>query len=265
MNPDTIKEYWNEQARKLGADPRATTQDYWMRELEIASLSKVLARFPEPLDILDIGCGNGFSTLRLLQAHPRHRFVGGDYSVEMVRAAMAAVEELPSSLRANIRFEELDVLDLSRYRGGFDLIISDRCLINLPSRELQWQAIAEIERALRPGGCYLAIENFVGGQAGLNEQRTRLGLPEISVRWHNCFFEEAEFLAHCAARFDIQEFVPLSSTYYLLTRVVYSKLCQIEGREPDYDHPIYEIAVQLPPVGDFGPIKLAHLRKKEVL
>lgn len=262
-NIDAIKEYWDEQARKLGSDPRGSTQDYWMREVEIDALGRIMSGFEGSLCVLDIGCGNGFSTIRLLQQHPQHSYIGGDYSAEMIRAAHVAAEHISPQLRDRIRFEELDVLDLRKYSSAFNLVISDRCLINLPGRELQWKAVREIWNSLKADGHFIAIENFLTGQANLNEQRRKLGLSSIKVRWHNCFLDEDEFVPACSSLFEIADFIPISSTYYLVTRLVYSKLCQLEGREPDYDHPIYSIASQLPSVGDFGPIKLVHMRKKE--
>src|SRR2546425_5605366 len=259
MNMEAIRRYWDEQARDRGPDPRATTQDYWMREVEIAQISRILSRWDQPLRILDIGCGNGYSTIRLQRTHLIHRFIGGDYSEPMITAACGALAEVDAPVRDRIQFKVLDVLRLGEYRSSFDVVVSDRCLINLPSRELQWDAIDEIWKSLTPRGHYVAVENFEGGQRNLNEQRQKLGLKPIPIRWHNRFFDEDEFLAHCVQKFELNEFTPISSTYYLVTRVVYSKLCEVEGREPDYDHPIYRIAGALPVVGDFGPIKLVHM------
>lgn len=257
-----IRSYWDERARAETIHPRATTPDYWVRELEIHHLAAILETLEPPITVLDIGCGNGYSTIELLRRFPRNRYVGADFSSEMVAAAQEAARGLPNELREQIVFEELDVLHLSdKYREHYDLIVSDRCLINLPTRELQWRALQEIASALRLGGHYVAIENFVGGQERLNDLRSQFSLDPIEVRWHNLFFSENEFLKRCEKFFQLVRFSDISSTYYLVTRVIYSKLCQMEGRAPDYDHPIYSIASELPPLGDLGPIKLALLKR----
>lgn len=252
-----IRRFWDEQARLHKADPRATTPDYWLRELEINSVSDILQTCPGGLDVLDIGCGNGYSTLRIRTTHPTNRYVGGDYS-----EAMIAVARDQARGQDGVTFEVADVLSLERFAGHFDVVISDRCLINLSSPELQREAVRQIWACLRPNGQYLAIENFVEAQENLNQQRRRSGLPPIPIRWHNLFLNEAEFISHCSTLFRVREVTPISSTYYLITRVVYSKLCQLEGREPDYEHPIYKIATELPPMGDFGPVKLVHMVKR---
>jgi len=242
---EQIKQYWEDKALELGQDRRATTPDYWLREIEISHLSRIIGEYDRDLHILDIGCGNGYSTLQLLKQHPRHRYCGGDYSESMLLAAKKNAQEIDSSLQEHIQFKQLDVLQLSSQSSLFDIIISDRCLINLPESNAQWKAIDQIYRLLKPGGEYIAIENFMGGQNGMNTQRENIGLPPIPVRWHNCYFVEDEFIQYCSRDFKILEFLPISSTYYLLTRVVYSKQCQNDNREPDYDNDIYLSALQL--------------------
>lgn len=262
MAADTgrIREFWNEQAETHGVHPRATTPDYWMRELEIRQISERLAGVRPDARVLDIGCGNGYSLMALAERHPEMEFVGGDYAPAMIRQAETALAER-QALAGRVRFEVKDVLDLEA-DSGFDVVITDRCLINLTSFDDQRRALAQIAGALRPGGLYVAVENFVESQDALNREREQLGLDPIPIRWHNLYLYEEEFLAACSELFDVSETAPISSTYYLLTRCVYSKLCQIAGDEPGYDDPIYEIATQLPILGDFGPIKLVAMVRR---
>ncbi len=261
-SPQEIRTFWDDQARQFQADPRATTPDYWMREIEIDSISAVLQRMPQRARVLDIGSGNGYSTIQLMRRHPTLTFVGGDFSPEMVAAANTSRAELSAQEQQRITFEVRDVTDLRACAGQFDVVISDRCVINVPTREEQWRALGEIARALKAGGTYVALENFTDGQDNLNAERARHELPPVSIRWHNLFLDPEEFIQRANEWFEVRQTVPISSTYYLVTRVVYSKLCQIEGRQPDYDHPIYEIATKLPFTGNFGPIKLVELQRR---
>jgi hypothetical protein len=87
-----------------------------------------------------------------------------------------------------------------------------------------------------------------------------MDLEEILVRWHNLCFDEAEFIEKAGKIFRDVELINFSSTYYLVTRVVYSALCK---NEPGYEHPIYEIAASLPTAGDFTPIKLVRARAQD--
>lgn len=255
-----IRRFWNEQAEAHGEEPQATTPDRWIREVEIASLSEHLADVPARSRVLDIGCGNGYSVLRLADRHPELSFVGADYAPAMVEQARRSLRNHPE-LEARVRFEEMDVLRLD-LDSVLDVVITDRCLINLPSFDDQCEAIAQIASAVRTGGRYLAIENFHGGQNGLNRQRELLGLPLIPIRWHNCYLDETAFREACSEFFEVAPPAPITSTYYLITRCVYAKLCQMAGEEPGYDHPIYQVATKLPPLGDFGPVKLVAMVRR---
>jgi hypothetical protein len=94
-----IRQYWNTQAEEFGADPRATTPDHWLREIEIAAVSRVLSSLDDGATVLDIGCGNGYSTLRLATDHPAHQFVGGDYAPAMIARAREALEDVGPNSR----------------------------------------------------------------------------------------------------------------------------------------------------------------------
>lgn len=261
--PENIVAFWDDRAEEFGKDRRANTPDPWINCVERTSIGQILAGLTASSDILDVGCANGYSTFLLHEAFPQHRFVGGDLSQKMIAQAKARLCELPPEKGGNLRFEAMDMLDLGRFQGSFDVVITMRALLNLPNSEAQWQAIGQIAGCLRPGGQLIAIENFRNSQEKLNSVRRDLGLSPLPYRWHNCWFEESEFLKRCSEYFKLVAFEPIASTYYLVTRVVYSKMCQLEGREPDYDHPIYEIATKMPAVGDYGPIKLSHWIKSK--
>jgi trans-aconitate 2-methyltransferase len=67
--------------------------------------------------ILDIGCGDGKITTKLASFVPHGQVLGIDSSVEMVEFAR---NRFPSSGHANLRFEQMDVLDL-KFESKFDL------------------------------------------------------------------------------------------------------------------------------------------------
>jgi ubiquinone/menaquinone biosynthesis C-methylase UbiE len=256
---EEIVDFWADRAVTFGDKPSANTPDRWIHQVETPAVTRILESLPGSLDILDVGCANGYTTHALSRAFPQHCFMGVDLCASMIAVAKDRV----SADTPNLRFAEANMLDLSLHQGQFDVVLSIRALINLPDTAAQFQAIDQIAACLRPGGHYICIENFRHGQENLNKVRVDLGLKPIDIRWNNCFFDEPEFRQYCSQSFDLAEFTPISSTYYLATRGIYAKMCQMEGREPDYDHPIYEIACKLPATGDFGPIKLSHWVKKD--
>ena len=95
--------------------------------------------------ILDAGCGPGFYTLELLeQVGPDGALVSVDQSPQMLAVAQRRCEG-----RANVTFAEADVTALPVDSDGFDRALSVQVLEyvhDIPA------ALAEMHRALRPGG-----------------------------------------------------------------------------------------------------------------
>ena len=256
MPKDEIKQYWDQRAAE--SSHVATTNDLHLRELEAAALISQLQAFDLPKEprILDIGCGDGETTVAISRSFPAARIQGIDFSAEMLTLA----ERKSESDRVAFSVGDVRKLTDQFAASAFDAIITNRCLINLPSSDEQYDALKQISECLAPGGYFIGTENFTGGQASLTELRRSISLQEIPVRWHNLYFNEAEFIEKASELFRDVELINFSSTYYLVTRVVYSALCMSEGIEPAYEHPLYAIAAALPPIGDFSPIKLIRAR-----
>jgi trans-aconitate methyltransferase len=255
MNSREIRAYW--ESRATGdSSAQSTTQDVYLREIESAALSERIPRY-NPGSIADVGCGDGRTTSRLAEMHPRASFAGFDYSAAMVENARRVND---SAILPNIRFEALDICE--GLKGSFDLIYTTRCLINLPTWELQKAAIKNIADALTGGGAFLMVENFVEGQANFNAVRERFQLPAIPIREHNLFFEKRRLTDYLEGMFKIDEEVNISSTYYLVSRVIYSKICADENIQPDYFDDHHRLAAGLPFCGEFGPVRLVCLTKR---
>jgi len=263
---DKIKRYWNERARKTDpASAQATTYDVFLRELEITKLKDKIsaASLPHGSTVVDLGCGDGHSTVSLAAAFPTVRFIGMDWSEEMLALAEKRLLAQSGLLdRVSFRLGDMRRLSTSVQADRFEVFLTMRSLINLTSSAEQYNTLAQIAEHLKAGGYYFGIENFVQGQNNFNRLRVAMGLPEIPVRWHNHFFDEEEFLIEAAKFFDSVVIDNFSSSYYLATRVIYSAGCHLMGVEPDYFHPIHQTAGRLPVIGDFSPIKLVSMRRK---
>jgi len=261
---DNIRKYWEERASNSSAGRSSTTDDIYLREVEISATIRILKEQipPGSVRLLDAGCGDGYSTLRIAQSFSGITFLGIDSSAGMVRLARKSLESQPE-IATRGSFVLGDVMDLAQVckEAPFDVVLSDRCLINLESIERQRDAIAQIAQYARPGAVYIAIENFVEGHDNMNAARRSLGLPPIPVRWHNRYFHEREFIDAVARFFEDITFTDFSSSYYFATRVIYSAMCQMRGEAPDYHHEIHRLAIHLPWVGKFSPIRMAVMRR----
>lgn len=261
-----IQNYWEKRAQENATSPQATTNDIYLRELEVATLVDAINKLSLELKatVLDVGCGDGYTTMSVAEQLPDLTFLGVDYSESMIDTARREAATRPK-LAGRIEFKLGDATKLAAACGDttYDVVITDRCLINLTSFESQTQAISEIARHTKRGGHYLAIENFVEGQHNMNATRAAVGLPEIPIRWHNLFFNETEFRSGVEPWFEVVGIQEFSSSYYFATRVIYSAMCQMRGEQPDYGHEIHQLSIHLPWTGQFSPIRMAVLRRKQ--
>jgi ubiquinone/menaquinone biosynthesis C-methylase UbiE len=259
-----IRAYWDKRAEEAADSPKATTEDIWLRELEIGAIADTLAGLEMAGSgrLIDIGCGDGYSTVRIAERLPGLAVLGVDFSGGMIENARRRLESKPE-LRDRMSFIRGDVSDLGSVCGDtyFDFALTDRCLINLDSYERQSDAISRIARSVKPGGYYVSVENFDEGHKNMNVARNALKLSEIPIRWHNLYFSESGFISAAEKHFEEIRFKDFSSSYYFATRVIYSAMCLMRGEEIDYNHEIHQLAVRLPWVGQFSPVRMAVLRK----
>jgi ubiquinone/menaquinone biosynthesis C-methylase UbiE len=262
-----IKQYWTERAEQKGASTQVTTDDVFFRELEIAKFKEKISALspPDGATVADIGCGDGYSTLSIAAAFPTLRFVGIDCNEKMFAIAQKRCLA-QTDLVNRVSFQLGDARRLSSFLGAdrFDIILTMRSLINLPNTRQQYNALRQIAKHLKAGGYYFGSENFIQGQNAFNRLRVAMGLPEIPVRWHNHFFDEVEFFAETEPFFEAVTIENFASSYYLATRIIYSAGCHLKSEEPDYFHPIHQVAGKLPAIGDFCPIKFITMRRKHL-
>lgn len=235
-----IADFWDEQARLHGANPQATAPDVAYRDLEVRAVLSVMR---QPRLVLDVGCGNGWSTNRIADAHPEAQFTAVDTSDEMLA-------HTPNS--PNVVYTSGDALRWLP-SGPFDHVYTIRCLINLTSEEEQFSAINNLIDRLEVGGRLILVENTVDGLMRLNHARGLFGLEPIAVRWHNLYFNDERLREFLGLRLDLVDVCNIGSPYYLVSRVVYAALCKERREEPKYDHPINRFAAQLPVMGDCSP------------
>ena len=242
-----IADFWNERA---SLEEQAGTQDLIAKQLEVEAIAKYVE---DGMRVLDAGCGNGLTALELARRYDVE-VVGIDVSEKMINAA------LPRAYgNGSVEFRCVDVLDLPDNLGMFDLIYTERTLINLPDQEQREKAMVGLCNLLKPGGLYVMCENSQDGVDRLNRLRARLDLPEIVPPWHNHYLTSrgcdsdihrfADALTDVAFLESIDDY---SSTYYFLSRIVNAALAAQEGREPEYDSPINRLALKLPAFGDLG-------------
>jgi len=232
----SIREFWDQRARQFGADARATLRETHLRDLEVRIMLSRLRRL-KPARVLDAGCGNGWSTRQYALAMPRTQFVGADFSSAMIEHA--ARHSPPNCL-----FVVADVMDASTLPPGpFDVVMTQRCIQNVPGWENQKKAIRNLLKLRAPHGVAMLMECSRDGVEQLNRLRVFLGMSPIEgiEPWHNTFLRDARMIEEFGARIDY-----FSSTYMFLAKVVHKRLSAI--------------ARHLPSLGRFGYDRLYLIR-----
>lgn len=255
-----IKRFWDEQATHHGESYLATMPDKYLKDLEIEN---VLRYLKDGMVVADIGCGNGYSALQYASSQ-NVRIDAIDYSDSMIQIAQKTWEGLSPSLQGRLSFAVGDVRRTTRPDKTFDAVITDRCLINLASRDDQSQAIREVHRILKNDGLYLMCEDTEQGQNNLNRIRKQVGLEPIPIRWHNLYLDETHVTSATRGLFTLEKEIRFSSFYYLASRILNAKIAKEQGIEPRYDSDMNRVAAMcssMSEFGDCGPLKLFVFRK----
>jgi SAM-dependent methyltransferase len=241
---DKILDFWNSRA---GLGESAGTNDLPLKAIEMQTLAEQVG---EGANVLDIGCGNGVTAFYLAERR-RARVLGVDYAVRMVEEAMRSAHTQPDSNCP--RFAVGDIRHLDRTEGiagrTFDVIITERVLINLASWDEQCEAIRDIVSRLAPGGRYLMCESVVDGLENINRARARIDLPPIEKPWHNRYLREDEVAGVDFA--VLRGHLDFSAAYYFLSRVVNAWVARHENTEPRYDSVINQLAPRLAGLDNF--------------
>lgn len=246
MELQAIRAHWQNWARQYGTDLRATTKGSTAKAVEIDALTRALAAIARErgpaLDVLEAGCGNGKNCLSLVDALPQARFTGFDFIPEMVEAANAVKAERPDG-GERLEFFVGNVLEPMAPPSSFDVVFTDRCLINLNTDALQHQAIATLARNVRPGGYLLMIENARQTYDRQNLAREAVGLDPRTPDRFNRFFDETTlrpFLPTVGLELvDVEDFISLHDL------VLYVLVPMTNGGQVDYGHPMVAAATQL--------------------
>lgn len=252
-----IKNFWDDQARKNKGSSLATSPDTIAYEMELAQLKQ---RIPAGSMVLDVGCGNGIKGIELAK-ELEIEYYGMDYSEEMIGQANCLSSSNTGSLKGKVHFYLGDILNKDSIKyGRFDMVISDRCLINLKTIENQILAIQNIHSVLKQKGTYLMFENSQQSLKNLNEVRNTFSLPDIEVRWHNIYIDEHRLFPAITEYFSLSQTVSFASTYYLISRTL-NALLTPQGEQINYMSEINRLSARLPALGDFSPLKLYVLEK----
>jgi len=118
----------------------------------------------------------------------------------------------------NVLFKQVDFLGKYTCDNDYDLIISQRFLINLMEWPLQQKVLLDLMSKLKPGGKLLMLEGSRQGVDSLNELRRAWALDPIPIKWHNLFLDDGLLISFMQQNgYGLVEQDGLG-TYFMLTR-----------------------------------------------
>lgn len=205
---ERILDYWN----------RDDVESMYDKHLLGAEIELIKSRIPPGAKVLDAGCGEAEGTI-VYSSIPDVVIHAVDFSNTRLNKAAERLQGRP-----NVFLKRVDFLEKYQLDEDYDIIVSQRFLINLLDPELQHKILLDLMALLKPGGRLLMLEGSKQGVDSLNEFRAAAGLAPIPVRWHNLFFDDhnlVELMEGQGYRLVEQDGL---GTYFLLTRGIRPKL-----------------------------------------
>jgi ubiquinone/menaquinone biosynthesis C-methylase UbiE len=255
---DYIRQFYQGVAENYGQSALSTMQDPFIRQMEMQFVLDEIEDFITTHGcyprVLDLGCGNGI-LLATLRAHFPHLSLSGlEFTPELLE--LAKKRELP-----NVAFSLGDMRSLKTYpTGPFDIIITERSLINLGSWDEQMQALENMTKVLAFPGRLLLIESFEESLQQLNRAKKELGLPAQKQSPQNNYLRE-KFTNFLKQRSFFERTTKLGrhglSKHFYLTRV-FHPVIRPSGTRSKFSKLVefFEQAMEGQPREGFSPIQL---------
>jgi SAM-dependent methyltransferase len=207
---EQVLEYWNND----------DVESMYDKNLLNAEIEIIKQRIPPGAKILDAGCGEGEGTL-VYSSIPGSEVHAVDLSETRLRKAKGRLNG-----RENVLLKQVDFLGTYDLDNDYDVIVSQRFLINLMEWALQQKVLLDLMSMLKPGGKLLMLEGSKQGVDSLNEFRVAWRLEPIPVKWHNLFFDDQALVDFMRQHgYDLVGERGLG-TYFLLTRGIRPTLDQ---------------------------------------
>ncbi len=182
-----------------------------------------------------------------------------DFSPELIELAK---KQSLKGVKGTIVFRQQDVLILDE-EARYDVVFTERCIINLLAWNDQKEALKRMARALKKGGRLILLEAYKDGNEELNRARKEIGLSPIPPAYHNLHLEKKKVIEYLTSqRLTFKEENCFLSTYYFGTRVLYPALAKLAKKKIEYNSAFGNFFAKLPSVGNYSHIKILAFTKK---
>jgi len=264
MKQSKVNNHYDDEVKFFGSTAQCTMPDLFIRNLEIekilSSIKNLSGEKTSNLKILEIGCGNGY-VLEKISKKIKAEYTGVDINKKMID--LAKKRKLK-----NVNFLVDDILKTKLKVNAFDIIFTERCLINLLQWKLQKTSLLKIHKLLKKNSHFIMLEGFEDGLKKLNSARNSLGLENINSAWHNLYFDKKQLENEIKGKF-VNGLIKKSSkiaydnflsSYYFGSRVLYPALIPKKS-EIKYNNSFIEFFSMSESVGNYSPLQLCILKK----
>lgn len=162
-------------------------QDLVVRRYEIQFVIEEIEDFIKTHEqlpsVLDLGCGNGILLQALRERFPELPLTGLEYTPELYE--LACSRQLP-----NTTLVLGDMRSPTGLTPPYQIIITERSVINLRNWGEQKRALEHIARMLSFPGRYIMIESFEEPRLELAQARKEMGLKPVPPSVQNVYLKE---------------------------------------------------------------------------
>jgi SAM-dependent methyltransferase len=262
VNDTYIKNHYKRIAESYGENGLSTIKDQVIRDAEMIffldQIKDILNQSKnENPTLLDIGCGNGFLLKTISENFPSIKLTGLEFTPELF--TIAQERKLPNCIVYNG-----DAREPFPFEEQFDVIVTERTIINLLSWKQQAMAFQNIYKHLRPGGFYLMSESFKESWTLMNMARKEFLLEEIPISKHNVYLSESGIKSMKKIGFEEIEGVHPSnylSTHFYVTRVLHPAI-RPDGAKVTHTQFAKFFNQALPTgIGNYSPIQFRVFQK----
>jgi len=247
MELNKIKEHWENLAKKYAEDLKSTTKTPTIKHLEINAIFNAIKGISDSkteINVLEVGCGNGHNLFGLSKLFNNYSFTGVDYSQQMISNAVSIKKREEAN---NVDFFVGDILDLennNQLKKEYDIIFTDRCLINLNTLSLQKKGLEQLSKKVKKGGHIIIIENSIQTYNNQNLCRESIALEKRTPDEYNLFIDESEIIPF--AKNDLKLILLKTSDFGSLHDILlYVLIPKINDGKTDYSHPIMNAVTEL--------------------
>jgi len=121
---------------------------------------------PNAVNVLDIGCGAGNYTLKMLSKLPNLNCTLIDLSLPMLEKAL---ERVSKETKGRVEVKQGDIREVALPENYFDIILAGAVLHHLRDDEDWETTFTKIFKLLKPGGCFMVSDLITQDTELLNE------------------------------------------------------------------------------------------------